>query len=110
MNAKSHGLEIVCELLEEEAEVLENYDVKGTLKYREDTIQKDIPMILRKDPNLQDSIKVSQDPDDCFLGNASLIEFTVNEQFYQTLVQSRYSVERFYGAKGKLEVKIPTSH
>lgn len=106
MKATSCGLEIEVEISEIELARLENNPLTGTLRHRIDEEEKNLQLQIVQDPKQREVISVSQNPSDCYLGNANTVQFVLSQEFYNSLKENKYFGERFYGATGKLEIKV----
>ncbi len=106
MRAKSQALEIQVKLNSRELKTLKNKSLKGILNFSNGESTCKINISLDYSEDQEDLVEVSQDPQKCYFGYADSVSFSINSFFYNQLKSQGSYGNRFYGAIGKLEIKI----
>ncbi len=107
MKADSAGLEAFVEINQNEARTLRTRPLKGNMSFRDDfiSLKKDIPFRIIYKREQKDFLVVRQKPSNIYFGFSRMIEFTINQEFYDALIRTGNFEERFYGS-GKLIIRI----
>lgn len=107
MKADSAGLEAFVEIDQNEARTLRTSPLKGNMSFRDDfiSLKKDIPFRIIYKPRQKDFLVVRQRPDNIYFGFSRRIDFNINPEFYDALIRTGNSEERFY-TTGKLVMRI----
>lgn len=108
MKSHAKGLEVNLLMSLKEVYRLNREILKGTMQfedYREEG-PRDIRFRLDYSPLQKDPLIVRQKPQDCYFGQAKIVEFLINEEAYQSLKKDHLFESRFYGATGKLTVEV----
>ena len=107
MNAKSQGPEIQVELNPKEFKILKNKVLNGILEFSDlEENKKNIKFSLDYREHQKKFVECSQSPQGVYFGSADSVSFSINSFFYSRLESHDYYGSRFYGAAGKLEIKI----
>jgi len=106
MEVKSCGLEILAKISQSEMKRLANNILVGNLNYQDGKKRKDISFSLVTNVTQRELTEVSQEPSNCYLGDADKVTFSISQQFYELLFNRGSYGARFYGAVGKLEVEV----
>lgn len=106
MKSKSSSLEILAIISQSEMLDLANKPIEGTLKYTEDEETREIHINIIQKKDQRELVEVIQEPQEVYFGKATKATFSINSQFYDSLLKERYAGSRFYGAIGKLEIEV----
>ncbi len=108
MKISSIGLEVECYLTKEETLSLRNSRIEGMLKFIEvddNKCRRKIPTTLILEEAQREFLEVRIIPSHTYFGDAEKIDFRINEEFYNHLLNSGSFGDRFLGS-GKLLVYV----
>ena len=107
MKANSASLETFVEINQDEARTLKTRPLTGNIRFRDDLIslKREIPFKIRYKQKQKDLLVVRQKPRNSYFGFSRMIEFTINQGFYDALIRTGNFEDRFYTA-GKLVMRI----
>jgi hypothetical protein len=105
MKAYSIGLETEVYLTLPEIEKLRKSMIEGVSKFRgyNDEKSKEIPIRIVYEDSQEKTLEVISIPDNCYFGDARMIIFMINNQFYTQFSNSGNYSERFW-TSGKLSI------
>jgi hypothetical protein len=107
MKASSVELELNLELSEEEITRLgrgERLEAILNFSFFDSNKEKEIPLSLRYVRGFNRQIEVEQTPPNSYFGDAKLIELTISDFLYSSLLEQGICGDRFYGAVGKVVI------
>ncbi|MBU2503619.1 MAG: hypothetical protein KJ879_01010 [Nanoarchaeota archaeon] len=107
MRASSVGLEVFVEISREEFSSLKRNSLTGSIRFRDNhgSPQRQIPFTLVYSPIQRNFLSVRQIPDQNYFGHAKRVDFTINEEFYDSLREMDRYGDRF-SIGGKLDIQI----
>jgi len=109
MKASSCGLEVKVKLDGNELTRLKLIPILGHLLFREikGSYSKKINMTINYNPPQKEFVNVLISPSKTYFGDSKRVDFFINEEFYNSLVEKNSAIERFgMLGNGKLEVTI----
>jgi hypothetical protein len=111
MKSSSAGLELEIILsLDESNFLLKNHIFAGLLNFNNTmlhgNIKREIPFIIHHSLEEGDNIEVLQTPDNVYFGQANYFEIFLYNRHGESLLKRKYCIDRFYGATGKVEIKV----
>lgn len=108
MKASSIGLEFWVKINQEELKQLETNELRGRLKFYEprDSKSRLIDFEIKYDSAQKEFIEIAQEPKG-YLGDADKINFSINRDFYESLIENSEFAVRFpLCSAGKLNIKV----
>ncbi len=110
MKCHLHGLEGEIVISENEAISLKNSGLRGEIDFSDGNevgkiFRRKIPFNLVYSPPQKNWLEVCQIPDNVYMGEADIITFSINAEFYEIMHDRRNFGDRFYG-RGKIFIII----
>jgi len=109
MKSRAICLEVFVEISEKELEELRDKPLNNVLRFSTNVEGEEdyyIPMELWLAGNQEEDLRVEQNPENTYFGNAENVSFFINQEFYDLLKENGSYGQRFYGADGKLIVQV----
>lgn len=107
MKASSVGLETFVKMSQEELDTLKEKPLTGIIKFSDNAgfPNRNIPFSIEYVISQNRMLEVKQKPDDDYFGSADEVNFFINQDYYQSLIDIAICGERFFTV-GKLIVVI----
>lgn len=106
MKAYSCGLEICVEAERIKIVGIKDKPIETILHFRDNNgLRREIPMTINYDGEQREFVEYSQIPDGVYAGDSEKIKLTINENYFNDLLENDRCIERFMSS-GKLYIKI----